>query len=98
MGPPPMQRLINSTAKTYPYANLVLKCLQSVRELRDIALDRNVASVVSLYIAVDSCSICQNVPMKILCNLTIHLIYSLNVSTLIKVKLPKICKKSSRHK
>ncbi len=37
----------------------------SVRKLRDIALGRNVASVVLLHIDVDSCSICQNVPMRV---------------------------------
>ena len=44
----------------------------SLRELRDIALDCTVASDEPLNVAVDSCSICQNVPMNILSNLLIH--------------------------
>ena len=46
--------------------------LHSLRELRDIALDCTAAPDEPLDIAVDSCFICQIVPMNILSSLVIH--------------------------
>ena len=43
-----------------------------LRKLRDIALDCTVASDEPLNIAVDSGSLCQNVPMNILSSLITH--------------------------